>query len=197
MDATRSEIAALAAQLIADGGMDYQSAKRKAARDVLGDARIGAASLPDNDLIDQFLREHLDLFEPEHPARVRRYREMALRWMDKLAPYHPYLTGAAWKGIVAEHAPVHLQLFTDDQKELEIGLIDARIDYDVDEFPHFAGRGEVPALRFETEDVPMLLTLYMYDDLRGALRKRQLRDGLAGEPRADRGNREAVASLLR
>lgn len=197
MDATRSEIAALAAQLIADGGMDYQSAKRKAARDVLGDGRIGAANLPDNDLIDQFLREHLDLFDPGHPARVRHHREVALRWMERLAPFNPYLTGAAWKGIVAPHAPVHLQLFTDDQKELEIGLIDDGILYDVGEFPHFAGQGEVPALQFETEDVPMLLTLYAYDDLRGALRRRVSRDGPAGDARADRGNREAVASLLR
>ena len=197
MDATRSEIAALAAQLIADGGMNYQSAKRKAARDVLGDGRISAANLPDNDLVDQYLREHLELFDPGHGDRVRRYRDMALRWMDRLAPYHPYLTGAAWKGIIAEHAPVHIQLFTDDQKELEIGLIDAGLDYDVDEFPHFAGHGEVPAFRFETEDVPMLLTLYTYNDLRGALRKRQPRDGQPGDARADRGNREAVASLLR
>ena len=197
MDATRSEIAALAAQLIADGGMDYQSAKRKAARDVLGDGRIGGASLPDNELVDQFLREHLELFDPGHADRVRRYRQVALRWMDRLAPFNPYLTGAAWKGIVAAHAPAHIQCFTDDQKELEIGLIDERIDFDVGEFPHFAAQGEVPAFLFESEDVPMLLTLYAYDDLRGALRRRTPRDGQPGEARADRGNREAVASLLK
>lgn len=197
MDVTRSEIAALAAQLIADNGMDYQSAKRKAARDVLGEGRIGHASLPDNDLVDHFLLEHLDLFDPGHGARVVRYREVALAWMTRLAAYNPYLTGAAWKGIVAVHAPVHVQLFTDDQKELEIGLIDDRIDYDVSDFPHFAGHGEVPAFHFETEDVPMLLTLYAYDDLRGALRKRTPRDGNGGTARADRGNRDLVAALLR
>lgn len=197
MDVTRSEIAALAAQLIADSGMDYQSAKRKAARDVLGDGRIGGASLPDNDLVDHFLLEHLDLFDPEHRTRVERYRTVALAWMARLEAFHPYLTGAAWKGIVAAHASVHLQVFTDDQKELEIRLIDDRIDYDVSEFPHFAGHGEVPAFHFETEDVPMLLTIYAYDDLRGALRKRAARDGQGGPARADRGNRDAVQALLR
>ena len=197
MDVTRSEIAALAAQLIADNGMDYQSAKRKAARDVLGEGRIGQASLPDNDLVDHFLLEHLELFDPDHGARVARYRDVALAWMARLAAYNPYLTGAAWKGIVAVHAPVHLQLFTDEQKELEIRLIDDRIDYDVSEFPHFAGHGDVPAFHFETRDVPMLLTLYSYDDLRGALRKRSPRDGHNGSARADRGNRDAVAALLR
>ena len=60
-----------------------------------------------------------------------------------------------------------------------------------------AAQGEVPAFQFESEDVPMLLTLYAYDDLRGALRRRTPRDGQPGEARADRGNREAVASLLK
>lgn len=195
MDATRSEIAALAAQLIADGGMDFQSAKRKAARDVLGDARIGAANLPDNDLVDHYLLEHLELFDPDHRARVRRYREVARLWMERLADFNPYLTGAAWKGIVAVHAPVHLQLFTDDQKELELRLIDDRIDYDVAEFPHFTGQGDVPSFHFEHQDVPMLLSLYAFDDLRGALRKRPLRDGRKATVRADRGNLAAVLDL--
>jgi hypothetical protein len=44
----------------------------------------------------------------------------------------------------------------------------------------------------------MLFTLYDYDDLRGALRRRAgSRDGNAGSAqRADRGNAEAVAALL-
>lgn len=222
MDVIRSEIAALAAQLIADGGMDYQSAKRKAARDVLGDGRIGASSLPDNDLVDRFLLEHLQLFDPEHEDRLAHYRAVALEWMARLEAFNPYLTGAAWKGIVARHAPVHLQLFTDEQKELEIFLIDHRVDYETSEHPHFAGGKDVPAFHFESREVPMLLTLFAYDDLRGALRRRApSRDLAAGglgafaaiggapggggvvdgngaaAPRADRGNRDAVAALVR
>jgi hypothetical protein len=198
MDSLRSEIAALAAQLIADSGLDYQSAKRKAARDVLGDARIALSALPDNDQVDRFLLEHLQLFDSDHAARVERYRRLALDWMRRLDSFHPYLTGAAWKGIIARHAPLHLQLFTDDQKELEIRLIDERIDYSVSEFPHFAGHGDVTALHFDAGPIPMLFTLYDYDDLRGALRRRAgSRDGNAGSAqRADRGNAEAVAALL-
>ncbi len=197
MDSVRAEIAALAAQLIADSGLDYQSAKRKAARDLLGDSRISAAALPDNESIDRCLLEHLELFDEDHPARVERYRRHALKWMARLDAFNPYLTGAAWKGIVARHALLHLQLFTDDQKELEIRLIDDRIDYSVSEFPHFAGHGDVVAFHFEDQDVPMLLTLYDYDDLRGALRRRASGSGQhPARPRADRGDAGAVVALL-
>ncbi|MGE0312438.1 MAG: UDP-N-acetylmuramate--alanine ligase [Lautropia sp.] len=189
MPATRSEIAAQAAQLIADGGLDYQSAKRRAARDVLGDKRIGASQLPDNDEIDACLREHLALFDATHDARIARYRAVAALWMTRLHAYNPYVTGAAWKGIVAPHAQLHLQLFTDDQKELEIRLIDDGIQFDVSEIAHFAGGGEVTALSFEWEDVPVLLSVYAWDDLRGALRRR------SSGPNAGRADRGTLAQL--
>lgn len=192
MSALRAEIAALAAQFIADGGLDYQSAKRKAARDVLGEVRGHGATMPDNDEVDRCLLEHLQLFDPAHDARIRRYREAALTWMERLAAFNPYLTGAAWKGIVAEHAPVHLQLFTDEQKELEILLINDRIDFDTGEIAHFAAPRDVTALSFVSDDVPFLLSLYAFDDLRGALRRRQIN----GEAAADRGAIAQVRELL-
>ena len=148
MDPTRSdeqsrEIAALAAQIIADSGLDYQSAKRKAVRQVFGDARVSAAMLPDNDAIDQCLLEHLQLY---------------------------------------------------DAKELEIRLLNEGIHFDVSEIAHFAGRQDVPALTFYWQnDLPILISVYRYDDLRGAL-KRQKGNGGAG--RADRGNLAAVRELL-
>lgn len=208
MDITRSEIAARAAQFIADCGLDYQAAKRKAAREVIGEGRIGASVLPDNEEIDSRLLEHLQLFDPDHAARVLRYRQAALRWMDRLETFNPYLTGAAWKGIVARHATVHLQLFTDDQKELEMQLIDDHVAYGVGDFPHFNGHGEVPAFHFDSGPVPMLLSVYQYDDLRGALRRRAAVAGAASTsshgahpipiavPRTERGNSEAVKELL-
>ena len=187
----RAELAALAAQLIADSGLDYQSAKRKAARQLLGDGHVSAALLPDNDEIDQSLLEHLELFDPDHPGRVLRYRQAALYWMERLGDFNPYLAGAVWKGIVAAHAPIHLQVFTDDAKDLEIGLLNDGINFNVVEIAHFAGRGEVPALTFYWEqDLPILVSLYRYDDLRGAL-KRQRTGGGAG-----RGSAAAVRELL-
>jgi hypothetical protein len=190
----RSEVAALAAQLIADSELDYQSAKRKAARQVFGDSHISAAMLPDNDEIDQFLLEHLQLFDPDHEPRLTRYREAALVWMQRLDAFNPYLAGSVWKGIVAAHAPIHLQAFTDDAKELEITLLNEGINFDVAEIAHFAGRGNVPALTFYwQQDLPILISVYRYDDLRGALKRQRPGNGPS---RAERGNLAAVRELL-
>ena len=185
-EAIRREVAALAARLIADSGLDYGSAKAKAARQVFG-AHAPKGSLPDNDAIDAALREHLELFDDAHGARVERMRDVALDLMQRLAAFHPLVTGAAWKGIAAEHAPVHLQLFHDNAKEVEYWLLDHRIDFEVGTMPHFRGPGEVEALGLYWNDIPVMLTLYAGDDLRGALRS-------AGVGTAERGDRDALAA---
>jgi hypothetical protein len=188
----RAEIAALAAQLIAESGLDYQSAKRKAARQLYGDAAMAARQMPGNDEIDRSLLEHLQLFDPEHEARVRRYRAAALVWLERLADYQPYVTGAAWKGIVAPHAPLHVQAFTDDAKELEIMLLDAGVNYDVSEVAHFGGRADVPALTFyDRDDLPIMISIYRFDDLRGALKR-----GGGGAGATERGSLTALRKLI-
>jgi len=179
-ESVRREVAALCARLIADAGLDYANAKSKAARQVCG-GRPPRDAMPDNDEIDEALREHLELFDDEHPARVHRLRQVALELMDLLAAFRPLVTGAAWKGIAAEHAPVHLQLFHDNGKEVEYWLLDRRVEFEVGTLPHFRGDGEVEALGFEWKDVPVLLTLHDTDDVRGALK-----GGAAGPQRGDR-----------
>ena len=44
------------------------------------------------------------LIEPGQPAVLRRLREVALDWMQRLAPFNPYLTGAVLGGTPAAHA---------------------------------------------------------------------------------------------
>ena len=199
MDPRRAEIAALAAQMIADSGLDYQTAKRKAARQLFGDGHVSASMLPDNDAVDQCLLEHLRLFDNGHDERVRRYRRAALHWMQRLEPFNPYLAGSVWKGIVAAHAPIHLQVFTDDAKELEIHLLNEGIDYHASEIAHFAGRDDVPALSFWWErDLPILISVYRYDDLRGALKRQRGGPGNGGNlpALAERGNLRAVQDMV-
>lgn len=187
-DPLRREIAAAAAQLIADGGLDYASAKRKAARQVLGEGTSSRGSLPDNDLVDSALLEHLSLFDDEHVERVARRRKVAAELMNGLGAFAPYLTGAVWKGIVAEHAPIHLQLFHDDPKEVEIHLLNQGVQFDVDTTPHFRNRNEIEAILFWWRNEPVMLSLYGGDDLRGALR--------AGALGADRGNLAALQQRI-
>lgn len=187
-DSIRREIAAEAARLIADSALDYGSAKRKAARRVFGNGTIPKGAMPDNDEIDVALREHLDLFDEEHPRRRQRRGRVALALMTRLSAFSPYATGAVWKGIVAEHAPIHLQLFHDNTKDVEIDLLNDGIDFEVATIPHFRGTGEVEALAFEWHDEPVLLSLYDSVDLRGALK--------AGDTGAQRGDRNALARRL-
>lgn len=185
----RAEIAGYAARLIIDGGLDYQSAKQKAARQAFGNPQPPAGLLPSNEEIDRALREHLDLFDPGHAERVRRYREAGIVWLTRLADYHPHLAGGAWKGVVAPHTPLHIQCFTDEAKELEMLLLDAGVSYDVVEVSHFNGRSEdVPALVFhDRDDLPVMISVYQHDDLRGALKRSQ---------GSERGNLEAARRLL-
>ncbi|MEN9313953.1 MAG: hypothetical protein RIS35_346 [Pseudomonadota bacterium] len=184
----RREVAELAARLIADSGLDYGNAKSRAIRQVCG-ARAPRGATPDNLEIDAALREHLDLFDDGHAARIARMRRIALDLMKRLADFHPLVTGAAWKGIAAEHAPVHLQLFHDNPKEVEYWLLDRRIDFEVGTTPHFRGQDEVEAIGFYWEDQPVMLTLYAPNDLRGALK--------GGADGPDRGNRIALLARMK
>ena len=181
----RAEIAATAARLIADGGLDYASAKRKAARSVLG--REGSRNaIPDNETVDRALLDHLSLFDDDHDARVARRRAVALALMEMLAEFNPMLTGAVWKGIVAEHSPIHLMSFSDNAKEMAIALLNHGIEYDAVMLPHFKGSGEVEALAFWWRGEPVILSAYD---------ERDQRSGPRTGPR-DGGDRAALAALL-
>jgi hypothetical protein len=198
MNSIKVEIAARAAQMIADSGLDYGSAKRKAALELCGAASLPKDSLPANEDIDHALLEHLELFDPGHAQRVQSMREAALDLMDKLAEFQIYISGAAWKGICAEHAYVHLQSFHDNPKELEYALLNLKLAYEAEMAPHWRGDGDTEALAmlypFQGERVPILLALYSGDEVRGALKaKIRRRD----EELPARGDRAALRRILR
>jgi hypothetical protein len=192
----REEIAIAAARMIAEDGLDYSTAKRKAARQVVGETRIAGDWLPDNDQIEEEIREYQSLFQSEsQPAILRYLREVALEWMARLAPFNPYLTGAVLNGTAGEHSDVHLQVFCDNAKEVAIYLLNANIQYDVSETRHFAGRGMIETMSFlwrparGDEPVGMHIALYDTDDLRGAVRA-------DARGRLSRANAQAVRALL-
>lgn len=167
-----AEIAAMAARLIVDEGMDWGAAKQRAARD-LGAPR---AALPGNDEVEDAVREHIAIFHADtQPGELRALRELAALWMERLAEFRPHLTGAVWRGTATRLSNLHLQLYCDDSKATEIALIDRGLDFDVAETT--AGRGRsvdmlildapCPALQ---ESVTLCLTILDFDDLRGALK---------------------------
>lgn len=166
------EIAAAAARLIVDEGMDWGPAKQRAARD-LGAPR---AALPGNDEVEDAVREHIAIFHADtQPGELRALRELAALWMERLAEFRPHLTGAVWRGTATRLSNVHLQLYCDDSKAAEIALIDRGLDFDVAETT--AGRGrQVDMLIIDApcpalgERVTLCLTILDFDDLRGALK---------------------------
>lgn len=176
MSATLTEeIAATAARLVVEEGMEYGPAKRKAAK-LLGRHSVRPAEMPGNDRVEDEVRAYLDLFCAEsQPAELHALREVAALWMERLVPLRPHLAGAVWRGTATRLSAVHLQLYCDDSKQAEILLIDQGVDYDVGSRP--GPRGEsVDVLTVGStshalgETVTVHLTVLDHDDLRGALK---------------------------
>lgn len=146
----REEIAVTAARMIAEDGADYATAKRKAARQVLGtESRAPGEWLPDNEQVETEVREYQALFQAESQPRVLALlRRIALLLMEGLAVHNPYLAGAVFNGTASEHSDIHLQVFCDSPKDVAIFLLNAGVEFDTTESAHFAGRDEVETLSF-------------------------------------------------
>ena len=187
----RREMAAVAAALVADSGLDYGAAKRRAARHLgLADASPKGA-MPDNEEIDEALREHLDLFDAAgHEERRESIQLAAIELMEQLAQWSPLVTGAAWKGLVTEHAVLHLQIADGHAKEVAIDLINRGLDFDAAETTGSGGRGRIEVLVGHWRDWPVMIAMHPIHDLRGAARD----DGPRG---ADRGHRDQLVERRR
>ena len=169
------EIAAAAARLVVEEGMEYGPAKRKAAK-VLGRHSVRPADMPANEAVEDEVRAYLNLFCADtQPDELRALRAVAVQWMERLAPLRPHLAGAVWRGTATRLSAVHLQLYCDDSKQAEIFLIDLGVPYDVGSRP--GPRGEsVDVLTVSSpsrelgEVVTVHLTVLDHDALRGALK---------------------------
>src|SRR5258706_11613746 len=119
----RAEIAASAARLIAEEGIDYGRAKQRAAHQLLGARRNSRSVLPDNAQVESELRRHLQTFAGDtHPALLGALRRLAVQWLGRLAQFNPHVVGSVLNGTATEHSDLHLQLFTDNVKDVEMYL---------------------------------------------------------------------------
>ncbi len=192
MDSVKSEIAATAARMVVEEGLEYGPAKRRAARQLGLSAR---AALPDNDLVEDSVREYIELFCAEtQPSELAALRRLALTWMERLAVFRPYLGGAVWHGTATRLSDIYLQLFCDDPKSAEIALIDHQITYEPRAVTGFTG-ATVDALSLSSmsaelgEPIGVHLLIYDHDDVRGALRP-------DAKGRPPRGDIRAVRAML-
>ena len=190
-DLLRAEIAAAAARMIAEDGADYGTAKRRAARQILGDVRVRGDILPDNAQIEDEVRVYNDLFFSEtQPARLLHLRKLAAQLMGELADFSPYLTGAVLNGTAGDQSDIHLQLFVENAKDVAVFLMNRNIQFEVSESPHFHKRGEpVETLSFLRGNDGVHLALYDYNDRRAARKP-------VDPERPERANLEAVRALI-
>lgn len=187
----RSRIAHLAAQLMAQDGIeDYALAKRKAARQA---GTPDTRELPTNEEIDAALRSYQKIYHPvEHRDRLRELRRIALRAMRELAQFNPHLTGSVLSGNAGKYADVNLLLFTDDVKAVERYLIDRGIAYRAAQSRLYAGTElrTVPVYTVEDDGTEIEITVLTTRELRGPLRT-----SLEGKA-IERAKLQAVDSLL-
>lgn len=165
----RTEIAIAAARMIAEEGADYGSAKRKAAKLILGNSKVRGDILPDNAQIESEVRQYQALFMgDEQIQRLSQLRLLALDLMEKFAVFQPCLTGAVANGTAGEHSDIYLQLFSESSKDVAVFLLNAGIDYVVTETPHFRHPDRmVETLSFMWKHEGVHLILYELDDKRG------------------------------
>ncbi len=187
-----AEIAATAARMVVEEGLEYGAAKRRAVKQLGLNTRT---ALPDNQAVEDAVFEYIDIFCADtQPAELRALRELAAHWMERLAQFRPHLTGAVWRGTATRLNDVHLQLYCDDPKSAEIALINQKLDYDVNSAP---GPRNQPVDRLSLsvrspelgETIGLHLTILDLDDLRGALKP-------DARGRTERGDLNALRRLL-
>ena len=187
-----AEISATAARLVVEEGLEYGPAKRRAVKLCGLSART---RLPTNDELEDAIFEYIAVFCADtQPLELAALRQLALRWMERMALFRPYLSAAVWRGTATRHSDIRIELFCDDSKSAEIALIDFKVAY----VPRTANgmRGDAvdtlsvhdfcPGLQ---EMVGVHLLVYDHDDLRGALR-------LDAKGRTPRGDLVAVRQIV-
>jgi hypothetical protein len=188
----KSEIAATAARMVVEEGLEYGPAKRRAVKQLGLNAR---SPLPDNDAIEDSVRDYLALFCADtQPEELAALRALALTWMERLAQFRPYLGGAVWHGTATRLSDIYIPLFCDDPKSAELALIENGVAYEARTVTGFNGE-PVEALSLSSmsrelgEAIGVHLMIYDHDDVRGALRP-------DAKGRSPRGDSAAVRALL-
>ena len=192
MDSLKSEIAAAAARMVVEEGLEFGPAKRRAVKQLGLPART---ALPANDEVEDAVAEYIALFcADRQPAELRALRRLALLWMTRMADFRPHLGGAVWHGTATRLSDIYIQLFCDDSKSAEIALIDHQVNYVPRTVTGFNGES-VEALSVHAfcpelkEEVGVHLLIYDRDDVRGALKP-------DAKGRTPRGDLVAVQRLL-
>jgi hypothetical protein len=184
MSDVQIEIAATAARMVVEEGLNFGPAKHRAVKEL---GLPGRTALPSNDEVEAQVREYIGIFCADtQPQELRALREHARGWMERLAEFRPHLGGAVWYGWATRLSDIDLALFCDDPKSAEIALINQDLRFEVQSQPGLHGH-PVDVLSLHSfcrdlgEDIGVHLRIYDLQDLRGAL----LADAQGRSPRGD------------
>ncbi len=120
-DRLRQLIAQEAARLMYEEQIrEYRTAKRKAARRFGPEQSLSLGNhLPSNAEIRQELMRLLELHEEQlRPERLLQLRLLALKYLELLAPFRPYLVGSVLSGCVTERSDIDLHLFAESPEDV-------------------------------------------------------------------------------
>lgn len=170
-DDARSAIAVQAARLMAEDGIeDYGLAKRKAAKQLgMPDTR----RLPNNAEIDAALHEYQSIYQPDdRQRRTQLLREQAVDSMRELEAFNPHLTGSVLSGTPGPYASIHLQLYTDNAKAVELFLLGRGLSYRTGQTRLYAGGEQrtLPVFTIDDDGIEIELTVLDPRDLRAPVR---------------------------
>jgi len=152
----RARIAGVAARLISENGIaDYALAKRKAAQSL---GLPEDTELPENGEVETELHSFHRLFhDKEQATTLTHLRQKACEIMAFVQRFVPYLTGAVLDGTAGRYAEIDIQLYTDSAKDVEIFLLNQKIDY-----AHATPRSDraEAVLTIHSEGIPINLIVY-------------------------------------
>ncbi|MEZ4483139.1 MAG: hypothetical protein R2864_00625 [Syntrophotaleaceae bacterium] len=120
-DRIRRLIAQEAARLMYEEQIrEYRTAKHKAARRFGPEQNLALGNhLPSNAEIRQELQRLLALHEEQQqPERLLHLRILALKYLELMAPFRPYLVGSVLSGCVTERSDIDLHLFAEEVEEV-------------------------------------------------------------------------------
>ncbi len=181
LDQLRQAIAQEAARMIAEEGIhDFAYAKKKAGRQ-LGISDNSA--LPTNVEIENEVKLYHEIYNAdEQPIILATLRKAALATMQLLQKFNPHLTGTVLDGTAGKFSQTDIHLFADNEKEIEIFLLNQHIPYKSSEKTFRLSnkpskdkknrvRKTVPTFTLETEFGLQKLSVFNIDDMRTATKR--------------------------
>ena len=169
-DKLRRMIAREAARLMYEEGVkEYRDAKRKAAKQFGPEKALSLGShLPSNMEIHEELQRFIEFYEEKAlPERLLLMRNLAIKYMEILDPFSPYLVGSVLSGAVTERSDIDIHIFADSPEEVEVFLRERGVSFE-EEMVSVRKRGkffDYPHIYIEDEGTLIECSIYKREDI--------------------------------